>query len=123
MWRGLPARQRSSTNRKRAQGATVVRLEICPPALLPGRPGWSERLRDWMGQGWHSAAPSMAPASDGGEFTFESLAAVRLEFIASLNDIPTPQATELALRLRQARSLRELWHLRADVFNAVSCHH
>jgi hypothetical protein len=124
MGSGLPVRQRSSTNRKRPQAANGVRLEICPPALLPdGPPGWTVRLLDWLGQGWHTAPPRITPASDSAKsFAFATLAAVRLEFIACLDDIPTPQAGDLALRLREARSLRELWHLRADVFNAVSCH-
>ena len=122
MWPGLLVRLPSSSQRE--PGATVVRIESCPPALLDApRPGWADRLLDWLGQGWHSASPRVADAADSAPPSgVTPLAQVRLEFIACLDDIPTRQAADLALRLRQARSLRELWHLRADVFNLVSCH-
>ena len=46
--------------------------------------------------------------------------AVRLEFMRALSGIRTQQAGELLDRIGRARSLRELWHLRADVFDLVS---
>jgi hypothetical protein len=124
MWCGQPVQQSSSTKRERSPSATVVRIESCPPALLHTvRSGWTDRLFDWLGQGWPGTPPrsSAAPCSAATPGAMP-LSAVRLEFIICLDDIPTRQAADLAERLRQARSLRELWHLRADVFNAVSCH-
>jgi len=124
MWCGLLVRLRSSTNRERQPAATVVRIESCPPASTgDSRPGWADRLLDWLGQGWHSAPPSMTdPPGRTRAAAVTPLDTVRLEFVACLDDVPTRQAADLALRLRNARSLRELWHLRADVFSIVSCH-
>lgn len=50
------------------------------------------------------------------------LAEARLDFADALADLYTPQADMLHERIRKARSLRELWHLRAELFRLVSLH-
>ncbi|HEV7912690.1 MAG TPA: hypothetical protein VGP22_02895 [Albitalea sp.] len=99
-----------------------TRVEICPPALLRARPGWRERFVDWLAGNW----PTIE--ADGPEVDVEPsrgatpLDSVRFEFVASLDDIATAEATDVAFRIQRARSLRELWHQRTEVFNIVSRH-
>jgi hypothetical protein len=121
MWSGLvqlPSSTREATR-------TQVRLESCPPAPFGHSSGLLDRLLDrfidWLGSSAASRRetssndatppPGITPVSD-----------VRLEFADAVADIPTRSADQLAMRIHAARSLRELWHLRADVFNTVSCH-
>ena len=52
------------------------------------------------------------------------LPAVRQEFLNCLADVPTLlDAQAITERIHQARSLRDLWHLRADVFRLIAIHH
>lgn len=50
------------------------------------------------------------------------LAAAKQDFIEVLADIRTQQAGDLLRRVRLARSLRELWFMRTEVFNLVAHH-
>lgn len=96
------------------------RLEVCPPARLPAAaatPGWRASLRDWLDTGWgrplRDGVQRQAPASD-------PINVVRAEFLQSLSDIRTQQVGMLQQRIHIARSLHELWHLRAEVFKLVA---
>lgn len=55
-----------------------------------------------------------SPAAPG------ALQGVRDEFLQALEDIRTQQAGRLLAHIRGAGSLRELWHLRPEVFNLVA---
>ena len=66
-----------------------------------------------------SATQSEAGGTSGGE---HQLDAARNDFIDTLADIRTQQAGDLLRRIRLARSLRELWFLRTEVFNLVAHH-
>lgn len=115
MWSGLLVRfPRSEANTRPA------RIESCPPSALPARPGWADRLMDWLAQGGYAASARQDHEDGCGPAT--PLAAVRHEFVQSLGDIATRQAADLADRIGQARSLRDLWHLRGDVFSLIACH-
>lgn len=100
------------------------RIESCPPALLQGAAGFAPGWRAWLHTGWNasnsalSGAPPQA-ANGGGE---TRLRRVRDEFLQALQDIRTQQAGMLQGRIRIARSLRELWHLRPEVFRLVALH-
>lgn len=48
--------------------------------------------------------------------------AAKQDFIEVLADIRTQQAGDLVRRVRLARSLRELWFMRTEVFNLVAHH-
>ena len=50
------------------------------------------------------------------------LIAVRNEFLSSLQDLPSDTCIGLEGRIRASRSLRELWHLRAELFKLVAVH-
>ena len=106
----------------RHPGASEVpgtqRIEICPPAIRRA-PRWTDRLKDWLGQGWAAALPR--PAATARARGDTPLSQVRAEFIASLGDVENRPAIDLCERIGAARSLRELWHLRAEIFSIVSC--
>ena len=49
-----------------------------------------------------------------------ALAAARSTFLSGVTDIPTARSAELQQRIRSAKGLRDLWHLRSDIFALVS---
>lgn len=105
--------------RRRTRAVDAARrTEVCPPALLP--PGlratanWRTGLRQWLASGWQFAAPG------GGNAVADATGRVRAEFLDALHDVRTQQAGMLLARIRCAHSLRDLWHLRPEVFNLVA---
>jgi len=106
------------------------RTVVCPPALLQWSSApaanWRAGLRQWLSTGWKPSANSLSdaarhpPAHPGvGD---ARLGRVRNEFLQALDDIRTQQVGMLQGRIRIARSLRELWHLRPEVFKLVALH-
>jgi hypothetical protein len=93
------------------------RVAVCPPGRAGHLP-WLMRLRHWLGGAWQR--PAGAPVSTG---PTQALDAARQEFIDAIEGCDTPAADALLDRIQDARSLRELWHLRAEVFRLVSLHH
>jgi hypothetical protein len=87
-----------------------LRVEVCPPSLRCAPDGnvW-QRLMFWL----------MAPAPQDAAPPVNRLPGVRMEFLATLTDIESEDADTLRLRIRDARSLRELWHARAEVYRIV----
>ena len=105
------------------------RVEVCPPASgrvarVPFSAGWRERLGHWIDAAFPSLLASTRQADSSkvvaGAVPFEG---VRCEFASSLNDIRTEPARNAVIRIRSARSLHELWHLRLEVFNHVARQH
>ena len=47
---------------------------------------------------------------------------VKSEFNSAMWDLQSLRANQVRALVEQARSLRELWHLRADVFRVISVH-
>lgn len=94
-----------------------ARLEICPPTLRRRPRAWLPRLRAWLAASWPgSESANELSASD-------TLALARHEFHDAVADLSGPLAEDLLDRIAVARSLRELWHLRAEVFSLVSLQH
>ena len=121
MWSGLvqlPTRTRDATR-------TQLRVGSCPPAPFGHSSGFIDRLLDrlidWLGSR-HASRRETASNDTLPPPGITPVSAVRLEFAEAVEDIPTLAAHRLVSRIHAARSLRELWHLRADVFNTVSCH-
>lgn len=54
---------------------------------------------------------------------FAHLPQVKGEFCAELDDLRSQQAGFLMARIGAAGSMRELWHLRSDLYSAVARHH
>jgi len=87
--------------------------EVCPPSLRQApRSAWN-RLWLWL----------MAPGPLQSSPTPDRLPPVRDDFLQCLADIDSDAAAALAQRIHQTRSLRELWHLRAECFNVVALSH
>jgi hypothetical protein len=101
-------------------------IAICPPTLLTA-PGDDTRfdVRHWFFT--PGATASRNDTDDESDPTRRSGAAplysVRGEFVDAMRDITSDEADALTLRIRLARSLRELWHLRPDVFGLIARHH
>lgn len=105
---------RSST---RDAGAATTRLEVCPPSLRPRHP--VQLAVAWLRSVW---APLSEPVDRAGRRD-PRLDNVKREFMAELSDIRTVEAGAMKSTIWAARSLRELWHLRAPLFGLVSRHH
>jgi hypothetical protein len=89
------------------------RAEVCPPSLRQApRSAWS-RLWFWL------LAPGPLQASP----SLNRLPPVRQDFLDSLDGIDGEPASALSSRIGQARSLRDLWHLRADLYSVVALGH
>jgi hypothetical protein len=65
----------------------------------------------------------MAPAPQDAAPPLNRLPIVRTEFLATLADVDSESAAALRWRIHNAHSLRDLWHLRADVFSVVGLAH
>ncbi|MBX3605028.1 MAG: hypothetical protein KF788_07145 [Piscinibacter sp.] len=92
---------------------TRHRLEICPPERASAPQPWWRRVQVWVAAGW--PGPTAGPDT--------ALEQARREFLAAADDLAGDTADELLDRLQIARSLRELWHLRTEVFSLVSLQH
>ncbi len=116
-----------------------ARIEVCPPALRRDcratswqgswQESWQAGLRDWLQSAWPTTAGSAHSTQSHWpkelSMTAQSnspLSMVRREFVDSLRDIRTQQAGDLLGRIRTARSMRDLWHLRTEIYNLVSRH-
>ena len=87
-----------------------LRAEACPPSLrfAPAGGAW-QRAMSWL----------LAPAPHAAATAPNRLPEVRREFLATLADIEGPDADMLRCRIHDARTLRELWHARAEIYRVV----
>ena len=85
------------------------RTEVCPPSLRCWPAGRWQRLLCWLRAPGHHAA---SPAPDG-------LLRARADFQDALADLEAGVAAGLRQRVARAGTLRELWHLRPEVFRVV----
>lgn len=90
-----------------------LRPEVRPPSLrhAPASP-W-QRLMFWL----------MAPAPQDAAPPINRLPGVRQDFLLALSDVDRQLSGPLIGRVDGARSLRELWHLRADVYSVIGRAH
>jgi hypothetical protein len=89
-----------------------TRSEVKPPSLrCTPESGW-HRFMFWM----------LAPAPLDAAPPLSRLPAVRADFLACLDGTDDAQARQIGQRIHRARSLRELWHLRAALFGYLACH-
>jgi hypothetical protein len=88
-------------------------LGTCPPSLRQAPASFWRRLWFWLAApAPHEAAPPVG-----------RLGLVRDDFLCALLDIDDEAASALRRRIELARSLRELWHLRAEVYRLVGVAH
>lgn len=99
-------------------------FESCPPPSLRCTPRWRLQLRRWLAwavpRGWGSARATLPEPPLRGTAV---LPVVQREFIDALADLESAQAGALLTRIKVARSLRELWHLRPEVYELVAIRH
>jgi hypothetical protein len=92
-----------------------TRAPCAPPSLVYAAEtdGAWQRFLGWL----------LAP--EPGQFSPppNRLDAVRREFGAALADVDSTEAERLRWRLAHAVSLRDLWHLRSDVYNTIATVH
>lgn len=90
-----------------------MRVESVPPSLrCAPASGW-QRVMFWL----------MAPTPQSAAPPLNRLPNVRTDFMAALADIGTDDAQRVRQRVHEARSLRELWHVRAELFSVVGLAH
>jgi hypothetical protein len=89
------------------------RTEVCPPSLRQAPCSAWNRLWFWL------LAPGPLQSSPG----LNRLPPVRQDFLDSVDDVTSEAAELLRQRIGQTRTLRELWHLRAELYNVVSLHY
>jgi len=97
----------------RPTAPSSLRLEVCPPSLRQAPASPWRRLWFWIS----------APAPQDAAPPLSRLPAVREDFVRCLGDVAPPQGGELQRRIGLARSLRELWHLRAELYRVVAIAH
>jgi hypothetical protein len=89
------------------------RMEVCPPSLRHAPDSAWQRLLFWL----------LAPAPYEAAPPPARLDGVRTDFQATIADLDSEEADALRRRIAGARSLRELWHLRSDLYRLVAIDH
>jgi hypothetical protein len=65
----------------------------------------------------------LAPAPHDASPPLNRLPGVRTEFLAVMADVDSEEAEQLRQRIQNARSLRDLWHTRAELFRQLGLNH
>jgi hypothetical protein len=96
-------------HRKPAAPSTL-RMNVCPPDVCPaGESLWSATLR-WLVGGNVEEVPSLRTP----------LEKARGEFVAAMDGLLPLDHNDLLRRAQHARSLRELWHLRSELYTLIA---
>jgi hypothetical protein len=94
----------------RKSAAPTTRMSVCPPDVCPrGESLWSKALR-WLVGGDVQAAPALRTP----------LERARSEFVAAMTGLTELDPNDLLRRAQHARSLRELWHLRSELYTLIA---
>ena len=91
-------------------GPTTLRMNVCPPDVIPARESLWQRALRWLVGGNVDVVPSLRTP----------LEKARGEFVAAMEGLAEFDQTDLLLRAQHARSLRELWHLRSELYTLVA---
>jgi hypothetical protein len=84
-------------------------LGTSPPSLRHESASAWQRLMCWL----------LAPPPDHAAHPINRVPGVRQEFAEALADVAGDDADALRNKITLARSLRDLWHLRTDVYRVV----
>lgn len=107
------ATQTTQTAQSMSMGS--VRSEVTPPSRFaherPSLSRWLGGVWRWL---WDLEAPAPKPAP------ISEIRQIRAAFHAALMDMQSAKAYQVRYQIEASRSLRELWHLRADVFEIVA---
>jgi hypothetical protein len=97
-------------HRSNATASRPSRLEVCPPALQRTR-------RDWWPLWLVALKRALARrVPRPGQLRLE---AARADFLEAVGDLQGDAIVVLRARIRFAASMRELWHLRGDLFDRL----
>jgi len=98
-------------------GSAARRASVTPPSQFgTAQPVWKAWIKGAWNWLWDNAEkPRPQPSAN-------NLRAIKTEFVASLWDLQSLRANQVRDQIETSRSLRELWHLRADVFKVISTH-
>ncbi len=107
--RSLPAGRRSTLG----PGTSSLRMDASPPSLRHAPDTAWQRLVFWL----------LAPAPREAAPPLNRLPIVRTDFLQAVADLPGEPVHELRHRIVHAHSLRDLWHLRSEVFSLVGLEH
>jgi hypothetical protein len=88
---------------------SAFRVEVKPPSLRHAPESAWQRVMFWL----------LAPAPQEAAPPLNRLPIVRAEFLATLADVASGDVDALRNRIEGAHSLRDLWHLRSDVFSTL----
>jgi len=95
---------------RKSAGPTTLRVDVCPPDVCPRRDTlWVAALRWLVGNDAEVAPVLRAP-----------LDKARAEFVSALEGLHQQEAVDLLCRVEHARSLRELWHLRTELYGIIA---
>ena len=96
-------------HRKTAAPMTT-RMNVCPPDVCPQSESlWSATLR-WLVGGNVEEVPALRTP----------LEKARAEFVAAFDGLLAHDHNGLLKRAQHARSLRELWHLRSELYTLIA---
>ena len=96
-------------NRKLA-APTTQRMNVCPPDVCPQSESlWSATLR-WLVGGNVEVVPALRTP----------LERARSAFVAAMDGLHEFDHLDLRRRAQHARSLRELWHLRSELYTLIA---
>ena len=101
------------SRRSTPAATSSLRMEVCPPSLRQAPDSGWQRMMFWL----------LAPSPQDAAPPSNRLPTVRLEFMATLADIDSDDADTMRSRIRGTHSLRELWHLRAEIYRVVGVAH
>ena len=89
---------------------TTLRMNVCPPDVCPGSESlWSALLRWLVGGNAEAVSALRTP-----------LERARSEFVAAMAGLIEADPNDLLKRAQHARSLRELWHLRSELYTLIA---
>ena len=95
---------------RKSAAPTTLRMNVCPPDVIPRRESlWSATLR-WLVGNDTEAVPTLRTP----------LEKARSEFVAALDGLAEHDHHGLLKRAQHARSLRELWHLRSELYTLIA---
>jgi hypothetical protein len=93
--------------------SALSRLEVRPPSLRHAPSSAWQRLMFWL----------LAPAPQDSSPPLNRLPGVQADFQRAIDDIDPDVAYLLSVRIMHAHSLRDLWHMRLDLYNLISLQH
>jgi hypothetical protein len=116
----IPALLHRHSSKAQRTPATT-RTEVCPPQAPRVWQRIACDVREWLASGW--SPPALPPGRRGWFADTASptpMALARRDFVDALEGVRSPAADGLTRQICGATTMRELWHLRPEVFALVT---